>query len=120
MVQPKESSSTLPQRESPPEGPSPELDSEDSESLYATDGDMHPRDQSLSTDPLNIGKLLIHAVQIEAPSTFKQAMRLPLEQKWQDAAQDEYNSLIEMGTWILVAPPLPRSIVLTMKKPSLL
>ena len=53
MVQPKESSSTLPQRESPPEGPSPELDSEDSESLYATDGDMHPRDQSLSTDPLN-------------------------------------------------------------------
>ena len=69
-----------------------------------TDSDMYLGDQSPSTNPLNM-KLLIHAVQIDTPSTYKQAMRSPLKQKWQDTAQDEYNSLIEMGTWILVALP---------------
>ena len=37
------SASQLPQRDSPPEGPSPELESEDNKSLYATDRDTNPR-----------------------------------------------------------------------------
>ena len=102
LEQPKTGSSWLTQRDSPPEGPSLELESEDNESLYATDGGTHPGSRSPSTDPLNIGKMLINAVQIDTPSTYKQAMRSPLKNKWQEATRDEYNSLIEMGTWILV------------------
>ena len=101
---PEASSSQLPQG-SPPEGPSPELEPEDNESLYATDGGSPRRSRSPSADPLNIGKLLINTVQIDTLSTYKQAMRSPLKSKWQAATMDEYNSLIEMGTWILVSPP---------------
>ena len=101
---PKVSSSRLPPN-SPPEGLSPELEAEDNESLYATNGGSPRRSRSPSADPLNIGKLLINAVQLDTPSTYKQAMRSPLKLKWQEATRDEYNSLIEMGTWILVSPP---------------
>ena len=89
----------------PPEGPGPELDSEDNKSLYTTNSDTHLRLQSPSTDPLNIGKLLRNAVQTDTPSTYKQAMRSPLKEKWQEATRDKFNSLTEMSTWILVALP---------------
>ena len=49
--------------------------------------------------------MLINAVQIDTPSTYKQAMRLPLKNKWQEVTRDKYNSLTEMGTRILVSPP---------------
>ena len=111
LEQPKTGSSWLTQRDSPPEGPSLELESEDNESLYATDGDTHPGSWSPSTDSLNIGKMLINAIQIDTPSTYKQAMRSPLKNKWQEATRDEYNSLIEMGTWILVSPPKNRNVI---------
>ena len=107
---PKASSSQLP-HDSPPEGPSLELEPEDSESLYATDGGSPWHSRSPSTDPLNIGKLLIHAVQLDTLSTYKQAMRTPLKDKWQEATRDEYNSLTEMGTWILVSPPKNRNVI---------
>ena len=94
---PEVSSSQLP-HDSPPEGQSPELEAEDNESLYATDGGSPPRSRSPSADPLNIGKLLINAMQLDTPSTYKQAMRSPLKLKWQEATRDEYNSLTEMGT----------------------
>ena len=38
-------------------------------------------------------------------------MRSPLKSKWQEATRDEYNSLIEMGTWILVSPPKHRNVI---------
>ena len=107
---PEASSSRLP-RDSPPEGPSPELETEDNESLYATDGGSPRETRSPSADPLNIGKILIHAVQLDTPSTYKQAMRSPLKLKWQEATRDKYNSLIEMGTWILVSPPKHRNVI---------
>ena len=84
---------------------------EDNESLYATDGGSPRRSRSPSADPLNIGKLLINAMQLDTPSTYKQAMRSPLKSKWQEATTDEYNSLIEMGTWILVSPPKNRNVI---------
>ena len=48
---------------------------------------------------------------METPNIYKQAMHLPLKQKWQDAMQEECNSLIEMGTWILVAPPKHNNVI---------
>ena len=67
--------------------------------------------RSPSADPLNIEKLLINAMQIDTPSTYKQAMRSPLKAKSQEATRDEYNSLIEMGTWILVSLPKHRNVI---------
>ena len=55
--------------------------------------------------------MLINAIQIDTPSTYKQAMRSPLKSKWQEATRDEYNSLIEMGTWILVSPPKHQNVI---------
>ena len=107
---PEASSSRLP-HDSPPEGHSPELEAEDNESLYATNGGSPRPSRSPSADPLNIGKLLIHAVQLDTPSTYKQAMRLPLKLKWQEATRDEFNSLTEMGIWILVSPPKNRNVI---------
>ena len=107
---PKANSSRLPQS-SPPEGPSPELEPEDNESLYATDGGSPRRSQSPSADPLNLGKLLINAVPIDTLSTYKQAMRSPLKSKWQEATRDEFKSLTEMGTWILVSPPKNQNVI---------
>ena len=77
--------------------------------MYATDRGS-PR-RSPSADPLNIGKLLINAAQLDTPSTYKQAMRLPLKSKWQEATRDKFNSLTEMGTWILVSPPKNRNMI---------
>ena len=103
-------SSRFPQG-SPTEGPSPELEPEDNESLYATDRGSPRQSQSPSADPLNLGKLLMNAVQLDTPSTYKQAMRSPLKSKWQEATRDEFNSLTEMGTWILVSPPKNRNVI---------
>ena len=107
---PEMSSSRLP-HDSPTEGPSPELEAEDNESFYAADGGSPRRSRSPSADPLNMGKLLINAVQLDTPSTYKQAMRPPLKSKWQEATRDEYNSLTEMGTWILVSLPKNRNMI---------
>ena len=107
---PESSLSWLPHG-SPPEGPSPELEAEDNKSLYATNGGSHRRSRSPSADPLNLGKLLINAVQLDMPSTYKQAMRSPLKSKWQEATRDEFNSLTEMGTWILVSLPKNRNVI---------
>ena len=96
---------------SPPEGLSLELEPEDNESLYTTDRGSPQQSRSPSADPLNIGKLLINAMQLDTPSTYKQAMRSPLKSKWQEATRDEYNSLTEMGTWILVSPPKHRNVI---------
>ena len=38
-------------------------------------------------------------------------MRSPLKLKWQEATRDEYNSLTEMGTWILVSLPKNRNVI---------
>ena len=53
----------------------------------------------------------MNAVQIDTLSTYKQAMRSPLKAKWQEATRDEYNSLTEMGTWILVSLPKHRNMI---------
>lgn len=45
------------------------------------------------------------------PATFDEAMRGPDKEKWQQAMQEEIDSLKRMGTWKLVEPPEGRKIV---------
>ena len=69
----------------------------------ASGGEM-PEPRSPSPDPLNIGNMLIYAFQ-EEPQTLKQALKTADHKKWLAASEEEYNNLIEMGTWKLVSLP---------------
>ena len=48
--------------------------------------------------------MLIYTFQ-EEPLTLKQALKTANCKKWLAASQEEYNNLIEMGTWKLVSLP---------------
>ena len=48
--------------------------------------------------------MLIYAFQ-EEPQTLKQALKTANHEKWLAASEEEYNNLIEMGTWKLVSLP---------------
>ena len=63
---------------------------------------LEPR--SPSPDPLNISNMLIYAFQ-EEPQTLKQALKTADCEKWLAASKEEYDNLIEMGTWKLVSLP---------------
>ena len=69
-----------------------------------TSGGETPEPGSPSLDPLNIGNTLIYAFQ-EEPQTLKQALKTANRKKWLAASKEEYDSLIEMGTWKLVSLP---------------
>ena len=45
------------------------------------------------------------------PTTFQETMELPNAQKWWEAAQAEYDSLIKNETWELVLLPEERNTV---------
>ena len=67
-------------------------------------GGETPEPGSPSPDLLIIGNMLIYAFQ-EEPQTLKQALKTADRKKWLAASQEEYNNLIEMGTWRLVSLP---------------
>ena len=67
-------------------------------------GGETPEPRSPSMDPLNIGNMLIYAFQ-EEPQTLKQALKTANREKWLVASKEEYDNLIEMGTWKLVSLP---------------
>ena len=67
-------------------------------------GGETPKPGGPSPDPLNIGNMLIYAFQ-EEPQKLKQALKTADHKKWLVASQEEYNNLIEMGTWKLVSLP---------------
>ena len=67
-------------------------------------GGETPEPGSPSPDLLNIGSMLIYAFQ-EEPQTLKQALKTANHEKWLAASEEEYNNLIEMGTWKLVSLP---------------
>ena len=69
-----------------------------------TSGGETPEPTSPSPDPLNIGNMLIYAFQ-EEPQTLKQALKTANHKKWLVASKEEYDNLIEMGTWKLVSLP---------------
>ena len=69
-----------------------------------TSGGETPEPRSPSLDPLNIGNMLIYAFQ-EEPQTLKQALKTANREKWLAASKEEYDNLIEMGTWKLVSLP---------------
>ena len=63
-----------------------------------------PEPGSPSPDLLNIGNMLIYTFQ-EEPQILKQALKTPDREKWLAVSKEEYNNLIEMGTWKLVSLP---------------
>ena len=67
-------------------------------------GGETPKPRSPSPDPLNIGNILIYAFQ-EEPQMLKQALKTADREKWLVASKEEFNNLIEMGTWKLVSLP---------------
>ena len=67
-------------------------------------GGETPEPRSPSLDPLNIGNMLIYAFQ-EEPQTLKQALQTTNHKKWLVVSKEEYDNLIEMGTWKLVSLP---------------
>ena len=69
-----------------------------------TSGGETPEPGSPSPDLLNIGNMLIYAFQ-EEPQTLKQALKTADREKWLTASKEEYDNLIEMGTWKLVSLP---------------
>ena len=72
--------------------------------LITTSGGETPKPRSPSPDPLNIGNILIYAFQ-EEPQTLKQALKTADREKWLVASKEEFDNLIEMGTWKLVSLP---------------
>ena len=69
-----------------------------------TSGGETPEPRSPSLDPLNISNMLIYTFQ-EEPQMLKQALKTADCKKWLVASKEEYNNLIEMGTWKLVSLP---------------
>ena len=67
-------------------------------------GGETPEPGSPSPDLLNIGNILIYAFQ-EEPQTLKQVLKTANHKKWLAASKEEYDNLIEMGTWKLVSLP---------------
>ena len=67
-------------------------------------GGETPKPRSPSPDPLNISNMLIYAFQ-EEPQMLKQALKTADHEKWLVVSKEEYNNLIEMGTWKLVSLP---------------
>ena len=69
----------------------------------ASEGEM-PEPGSPSLDLLNISNMLIYAFQ-EEPQMLKQALKTADHEKWLAVSKEEYDNLIEMGTWKLVSMP---------------
>ena len=69
-----------------------------------TSGGETPEPRSPSPDLLNISNMLIYAFQ-EEPQMLKQALKTADHEKWLAASKEEYDNLIEMGTWKLVSLP---------------
>jgi len=77
------------------------------------------RSDTASPDPLNISEepfensinnILINMFQ-DNPNSYKEAMARPESNEWKQAIKDEYDGLIEMGTWKLVNLPKGRKPV---------
>ena len=73
-------------------------------------GGKTPEPRSPSPDLLNIGNMLIHAFQ-EEPQMLKQALKTADREKWLVASKEEYDNLIEMGTWKLVSLPHDKRLI---------
>ena len=54
--------------------------------------------------------MLIYAFQ-EEPQTLKQALKTADREKWLAASKEEYDNLIEMGTWKLVSLPRDKKLI---------
>ena len=81
--------------------PTPAIESSSDEA----DSDAPQRESDDDGDDEN-GEVAAVAGVFHEPNTYKQAMKSPDAALWQEAAQEEINSLISNGTWDIV--PLPK------------
>ena len=70
-----------------------------------------PRERSESPDPLLIGPEAAHSIVHREPVSYKHAMKGSDAALWQAACLQEYNSLLENGTWELVDLPPGRKAI---------
>ena len=91
-------------RNNPHIGSPPKLEPVGDIGYETASGGETPEPGSPSLDPLNINNMLIYAFQ-EEPQTLKQALKTANHEKWLATSQEEYDNLIEMGTWKLVSLP---------------
>ena len=85
-------------------GSPPELEPVGDIRYETASGGETPKPGSPSPDLLNIGNMLNYTFQ-EEPQMLKQALRTANCEKWLAASKEEYDNLIEMGTWKLVSLP---------------
>ena len=92
---------------------------EDNKILEYNDPVSPNRGDTASPDPLNISEepfentisnILVNMFQ-DNPNSYKEAMAWPESNEWKQAIKDEYDGLIEMGTWKLVDLPKGRKPV---------
>ena len=92
---------------------------ENNEVLEYNDPTSPERSNTASPDPLNISEepfentinnILVNMFQ-DNPNSYKEAMARPESNEWKQAIKDEYDGLIEMGTWKLVDLPKGRKPV---------
>jgi len=92
---------------------------EDNEVLEYDDPTSPNRSDTVSPDPLNISEepfentinnILVNMFQ-DNPNSYKEAMARPESNEWKQAIKEEYDGLIEMGTWKLVDLPKGRKPV---------
>ena len=91
-------------RINPQLGSPPKLEPVGDIGYETTSGGETPEPGSPSPDPLNISNILIYAFQ-EEPQMLKQVLKTADCEKWLVASKEEYDNLIEMGTWKLVSLP---------------
>ena len=94
---------------------------ENNEVLEYEDPEPFNRDETASPNPLNISEasmqfddsinsILVNMFQ-DNPNSYKEAMARPKSNEWKQAIKEEYDGLIEMGTWKLVDLPKGRKPV---------
>ena len=93
---------------SPQVGSPPKLEPVGDIGYETASGGETPEHGSPSLDLLNISNLLMYAFQEEEPQTLKQALKTANHEKWLAVSEEEYKSLVEMGTWKLVSLPCDR------------
>ena len=72
-------------------------------------GAYRERTQTQSLE-FTISQLLLHAFQ-DTPQSYTQAVNSPEKDEWMNAMQEEYDGLLERGTWELVDRPKGRKVI---------
>lgn len=73
------------------------------------DGTLRNRQAENSSDCANL--CCAFSVALEEPKSYKEAIKSKDNKQWVEAMNDEYQSLIKNGTWVLVDPPKGQAVI---------